>query len=141
MGGFSATPEELQQAAKAISDTVGHVSGIPWEGPSGDYGHPGVQQGWGQFVDDARNQVKSLANAAQGHGDNLQQAASDYLKLDQHAADLLGNLIGGAVSGAASGAQSVGHAIHQGAENVAHAVSGWAGTLPSGPEIGKEVQL
>ena len=66
-GGFNAVPEELQRAANVITDTVGQAAKLVWQGPSGNYGHPGVQGGWDQFVADAKAEINRLAQAAKGH--------------------------------------------------------------------------
>ena len=58
-GGFGAVPEELYRTANQIGDVIGSASGLLWQGPSGDYGHPGVQTGWGSFIDDVKSEVES----------------------------------------------------------------------------------
>ncbi|GAA4826590.1 hypothetical protein GCM10025787_00190 [Saccharopolyspora rosea] len=97
-GGFNAVPEELQRAANVITDTVGQAAKLVWQGPSGNYGHPGVQGGWDQFVADAKAEINRLAQAAKGHGESLNDAARDYRESDQRVVDLLNQIIGGGTS-------------------------------------------
>jgi hypothetical protein len=88
--GFGAVSDELRQAAGAIGNVVGGVARMAWQGPSGDYGHPGVQAGWAQFVEDIKKQIKSLHDKAHEHGDNLLATAALYLESDADAGAALG---------------------------------------------------
>ncbi|WP_326569295.1 hypothetical protein VSH64_47465 [Amycolatopsis rhabdoformis] len=86
-GGFDAVTEDLERAADTIGDVVGSAAGLLWQGPSGDYGHAGVQAGWGSFVDDLKSVVDGLAGKAQGHGEDLRTAAVRYAAADGAAGD------------------------------------------------------
>lgn len=92
MTGFGAVPDELQQAAGAIGNVIGGVAGLVWQGPGGDYGHPGVQQGWAQFVEDMRGQVDTLKGVAEEHGEKLKSAATRYLESDSDVGKVVGGL-------------------------------------------------
>lgn len=78
--GFGAIPEELRQAAGKIDDVIGGVVQLPWQGPTGDYGHSGVQRGWADFVENAKREVESLRDKAVEHGESLRAAAVKYLE-------------------------------------------------------------
>ncbi len=58
--GFGAVPEELRFTAVKIGDVIDKVAGAAWPGPSGDYGHAGVQAGWAGFIEEMRGHVESL---------------------------------------------------------------------------------
>jgi hypothetical protein len=92
-GGFGAAPDELFQTANAISDAVGSASGMLWQGPSGDYGHSGVQAGWGQFVEDMKAEIDKLRDKAKGHGESLKSAAIKYVESDTQASKAFSKLI------------------------------------------------
>ncbi|MBB4685343.1 hypothetical protein [Amycolatopsis jiangsuensis] len=89
-GGFGTVPEELADAANSIGDAVGRVGEMPWPGPSGDYGHAGVQQGWQTYLEDAESVVDRLIEKAREHGDALRRAASWYTLGDEQAGDEIG---------------------------------------------------
>jgi hypothetical protein len=91
-GGFGAVPEELYRTANQIGDVIGSASGLLWQGPSGDYGHPGVQTGWGSFIDDVKSEVEKLAKKAEGHGEELRTVAGKYAESDTQAGDAIGKL-------------------------------------------------
>ncbi len=78
--GFEAIPDELRQAADKIDDVLGRVLQLPWRGPTGDYGHSGVQQCWAEFVENAKREVESLRDKAVEHGESLRRAALAYLE-------------------------------------------------------------
>jgi hypothetical protein len=112
-GGFGAIPDELRQTAGRIVDAIGGAEGMPWRGPSGDYGHAGVQAGWAQFIDDIKAEVKKLQEQGHTHGDDLKAAAVKYLESDETAGGQLGGLgelidalpaAGGAAGGGIAGA-------------------------------------
>lgn len=90
--GFGAVPDELRQTAGRIVDAVAGVAGMAWRGPSGDYGHPGVQAGWAQFIEEINAAVAKLRDKAHEHGDHLTAAAVKYLESEQAAAGELGGL-------------------------------------------------
>ncbi|MBE1464128.1 hypothetical protein [Kibdelosporangium phytohabitans] len=90
--GFGTVPEELRTAANKIGDVVGKVAGAVWQPPSGDYGHPGVQQGWSVFIEDMKKYVDDLKAKADGHGDNLITAATSYLERETGVGDILGKV-------------------------------------------------
>nr|CTQ91450.1 hypothetical protein [Kibdelosporangium sp. MJ126-NF4] len=106
--GFGIVPEELRSAANKIGDVVGAVASAVWQPPSGDYGHPGVQQGWGVFIEDMKKHVDDLKTKADGHGDNLITAAGKYLEKETGVGDVLGKVgdlfDGGGDSGLTGGA-------------------------------------
>ncbi|WP_285751864.1 hypothetical protein [Lentzea sp. NBRC 105346] len=85
MTGFGAVPDELQAAAKRIGDTVGQATDCGWNGPSGDYGHPGVMSGWEQFIRDMEKHIKDLVGKAEEFGGGLVDAAREYLDTDDQA--------------------------------------------------------
>jgi hypothetical protein len=89
-GGFGAVPEELYRTANQIGDVIGGAAGLLWQGPSGDYGHPGVQAGWGSFLENVKAEVEKLAKKAEGHGEDLRTAAVKYANSDTGAVDVLG---------------------------------------------------
>lgn len=114
-GGFGAILDELHQTASRIADVVTGVDGLPWEGPSGDYGNPGVQTGWAQFIENAKTQINGLWEQANGHGDLLRTAAGQYQASDDETSQTLsgiGSLLEGAgpagVAGAIGGAAGSG---------------------------------
>ncbi|MGW4484224.1 hypothetical protein ACWEOE_10340 [Amycolatopsis sp. NPDC004368] len=88
-GGFDAVTEELERAADTIGDVVGGAAGLLWQGPSGDYGHPGVQAGWGSFIADLESVVEGLTGKAHGHGEDLRTAAVRYAGADDSASDAI----------------------------------------------------
>jgi hypothetical protein len=57
--GFSAVSDELHQVARKIGEAVGEVTKLVWQGPSGDYGHPGVQSGWERFIEEMKSQIET----------------------------------------------------------------------------------
>jgi hypothetical protein len=77
--GFGTVPEELRSTASKIGDVIGKVAGAVWQGPSGDYGHAGVQAGWSVFIDEMKQHVVSLREKADNHGQLLVTAATSYL--------------------------------------------------------------
>src|SRR5690606_6415281 len=60
MTGFGSVPDELRATAGQIAETVEQVAGVMWRGPGGDYGHEGVAQAWGRFMEDVGAQVRGL---------------------------------------------------------------------------------
>lgn len=107
-GGFGTVPDELHQAAGKIGDVISNVAGMVWEGPSGDYGHPGVQTGWAQFVDEMKTQVQGLHDKANEHGKGLRSAAALYQDSDGDVGKAVGKLgglfdDGGGLTGAPGG--------------------------------------
>jgi hypothetical protein len=88
-GGFGAVPDELFRTANAISDAVGTAAGMVWQGPSGDYGHPGVHAGWGWFIEDMKAEIAQLREKADGHGESLKLAAAEYVDSDSEASHLI----------------------------------------------------
>lgn len=96
--GFEATPDELRQTAGKIDDVIGGVVQLLWRGPTGEYGHSGVQRGWADFVENAKREVGSLHDKAVEHGEALRAAAVKYLENEAGTgADLAG--LGGLVEG------------------------------------------
>ncbi|MFI9383891.1 hypothetical protein [Kutzneria sp. NPDC052558] len=93
-GGFGAVPEELFRTANAISDAVGSAAAMLWQEPSGDYGHPGVQAGWGQFIEDMKSEIGKLRDKAEGHGESLKAAAMGYADSDSFAGKVIGAIEG-----------------------------------------------
>ncbi|WP_024873720.1 hypothetical protein [Saccharomonospora piscinae] len=156
MAGFDAVPDELRETAGRIGDAVGGVAGLMWQGPSGDYGHSGVQTAWGTFIEQLRAQVEALRDKAEEFGGDLGQAANRYLDteaetnstlaglgglLEQQSGALgaaaggvaggaLGGGIGAALGGAAGGALggSIGNALNSGAPSSAPGDSEHGGT-------------
>ena len=90
MAGFGAVPDELRETAGMIGDAVAGVAGMVWRGPSGDYGHPGVQAGWEQYVNHLRRQVEALRDKAEDFGVRLGEAAGRYLDSETEAGGTLG---------------------------------------------------
>jgi hypothetical protein len=88
--GFGIVPEELRQTANKIGDVIGKVAGAVWQGPSDDYGHPGVQMGWAGFIDEMKTHVETLRAKADGHGQNLVSAATSYLDRESGVGQVLG---------------------------------------------------
>lgn len=78
--GFGTVPDELRDAATKIGDAISRVSEMVWQGPSGEYGHRGVQTGWAHFIDDMKAQVDTLRAKAEGHGQGLVSAAGTYVE-------------------------------------------------------------
>jgi hypothetical protein len=91
-GGYGAVPNELYQAANKIGDVVGAAAGLQWQGPSGDYGHAGVQAGWSTFLSDLETHVKELRDKADHHGESLKTAAGSYTEAENTADHSLGKL-------------------------------------------------
>ncbi|WP_063695756.1 hypothetical protein [Amycolatopsis orientalis] len=105
-GGFGAVPEELFRTANSIGDVIGSAAGLLWQGPSGDYGHPGVQAGWAGFVEEIQAEVARLTEIAEGHGDDLRTAAGKYAQSDAAATGTIGKFgagLGGLFGEAAGG--------------------------------------
>jgi hypothetical protein len=89
-GGFRALPDELRHTAGKIGDVVSEVAGAVWQGPSGDYGHAGVQAGWAGFIEDMRSHVADLRAGAERHGAGLIATAQSYLDSEEDARGLVG---------------------------------------------------
>jgi hypothetical protein len=89
-GGFSAVSDELHQVAGKIGEAVGEVTQLVWRGPSGDYGHPGVQSGWERFIEEMKSQIETLRDKADGHGQDLRGAATAYVESDVQGSQELG---------------------------------------------------
>ena len=131
-GGFGAIPDELRQTASTIGDVIGGVADLVWRGPGGDYGHPGVQQGWAQFIEDMRGKVEKLHATANEHGENLKKAAIEYVQGDEdvetklaHIGDAfhdLGTPIGGGLGGIVP-------SVAVGPDDGGMVGGGWAGPL------------
>jgi hypothetical protein len=96
--GFGAIPEELRQTAGKIDDAIGGVIQLFREGPTGDYGHSGVQRAWADFVENVKREVESLRDKAAEHGDSLRTAAIKYLEREAETGATLTGL-GGLVDG------------------------------------------
>ncbi|MPY77688.1 MAG: hypothetical protein GEV04_04175 [Actinophytocola sp.] len=108
-GGYGAVPEQIRQAANDIGDVVGRAANRVWSPPKGDYGHPGVQAGWADFIDTMKKRVEDLKKQAEGHGEGLVEAAKTYLGLEDDAEATLGGAgsaldVGGAIGSALGGA-------------------------------------
>ncbi len=109
-GGYGAVPEQIRQAANDITDVVGRVASTVWSGPSGDYGHPGVQTGWAQFIEMMRDHVEELRKQAETHSTGLFDAVTTYLGLEDDAESTLGaagaalDSVGGGIAGGIGGA-------------------------------------
>ncbi|GAA5111267.1 hypothetical protein [Haloechinothrix salitolerans] len=109
-GGYGAVPEQIQRAANDITDVVGRVANTVWSGPSGDYGHPGVQTGWARFIEMMRDHVEDLKKQAEDHSTGLFDAVSTYFGLEDDAESTIGAAgsgiddVGGAIGGALGGA-------------------------------------
>jgi hypothetical protein len=110
-GGFGAAPDELFQTANAISDAVGSASGMVWQGPSGVYGHRGVQAGWGQFIEDMKAEIDKLRKTAQGHGESLKSAAIKYVESDTQASKAFSELLESGELHRVSGSRSTGRIL------------------------------
>ncbi|MET7989331.1 hypothetical protein ABZU76_00325 [Amycolatopsis sp. NPDC005232] len=102
-GGFDAVTEELERAADTIGDVVGGAAGLLWQGPSGNYGHPGVQAGWGSFIADIESVVEGLTGKAHGHGEDLRTAAVRYASADDTASDSIVKTAAKAFGGSSGG--------------------------------------
>jgi hypothetical protein len=111
-GGFGAVPDELFRTANAIGDAVGSAAGMLWQGPSGDYGHTGVQSGWEQFMEDMKSEILTLRDKAEGHGEDLKTAAMGYAESDSLAGKAIGAVeeqigqVGSAIGSVLGGAGS-----------------------------------
>ena len=111
VGGFGTVPDELFKAASAITDAGGHAGGMVWRGPSGDYGHPGVQGGWAQFVEDLKAEVNKLSQRADSHGEKLRTTAVDYADTDEAAGSVfgkVGEVVGASATSGGTGAGTTG---------------------------------
>ena len=104
--GFGTVPDELRQAAGQIGGAIRGVADLIWQGPSGDYGHAGVQHSWGQFIDDMKKAVGNLHDEADDHGLNLKGAASAYEEMDSGVGQVVGGI--GELIDSAGGAGSAG---------------------------------
>jgi hypothetical protein len=93
-GGYSTVPDDLYRTANKIGDAVGAAAGLSFVGPSGDYGHAGVQSGWAQFMSDLGVRVKMLREKADGHGESLKTAAGSYAEIETQGGEVLGKLGG-----------------------------------------------
>ncbi|MFI7117013.1 hypothetical protein [Amycolatopsis sp. NPDC049868] len=100
--GFGAVFDDLHQTANRITDVVMVVDGLPWNGPSGDYGNSGVQAGWARFIENAKAHVDGLRGKANEHGDLVRTAAGRYQVSDQESEQALSRL-GGLLDGFAGG--------------------------------------
>jgi hypothetical protein len=127
-GGFSTVPDELRQTAGTIGDALGAVAGMVWQGPSGDYGHPGVQAGWGQFIEEMKAQVAALRDRANEHADGLRTAAEQYQDSDAESGHVLGGVFDSGIPGGgwAGGVAGVGHRL-SGSDDSGIPGGGWAG--------------
>jgi hypothetical protein len=105
-GGFGAVPDDLRQTAGKIGEVIGAVTGLVWEGPSGDYGHAGVQSGWAAFIEGMKSTVQGLHDKAGEHGESLRTAASAYEGSDAGVGTKMGEF--GEAIGAAAGTGMVG---------------------------------
>lgn len=90
--GFRAVFDDLHRTANQIGDGVAAVAGLSWQGPSGDYGHPGVQAGWAQFLEDANAKIEKMLEKAGEHSDGLREAAGLYQESDEDSGFVLGNI-------------------------------------------------
>ena len=90
--GFGAVPDELRQMADRIDRAVAGAVDLAWAGPSGDFGHPGVQAGWSRFLDDVKELVDRLRVTASEHGEGLRTAADRYRDMDIQSGNALGGL-------------------------------------------------
>lgn len=105
MAGFDAVPEELQETAGRIGEVVSGVANMVWRRPSGDYGHPGVQAGWDQFVEQLKAHVEALQDTVEEFGGKLNEAAGKYRETEAESGGTLkafGDLVeshGGAIGG------------------------------------------
>lgn len=106
MNGFGAVPEELRSTGGKIGELVGTLTGVPWQRPSGEYGHEGVQAGFGAFIEDMKSHVDGLRKTADGHGVGLGDAAKDYDNAEAEGSGALGKagkLLDGLVAGPLGG--------------------------------------
>ncbi|WP_298177049.1 hypothetical protein [Saccharomonospora sp.] len=113
MAGFDAVPEELQETAGRIGEVVSGVANMVWRRPSGDYGHPGVQAGWDQFVEQLKAHVEALRDTVEEFGGKLNEAAGKYRETEAESGGTLkafgdlveshGGAIGGGIAGGAAG--------------------------------------
>ncbi|MCE7001593.1 hypothetical protein LWC34_01860 [Kibdelosporangium philippinense] len=108
--GFGTVPEELRNAATKIGDVVGKVVGAVWQPPSGDYGHPGVQQGWSAFIEEMKKNIEALKDKADGHGHGLVTASKSYVETEAQAGSLLSK-VGEALPGEGTGTGLTGGAV------------------------------
>lgn len=92
-GGFDAVPAELRGTAGRIDEVIGAGS-MKWVGPGSDFGHSAVEQAWGVFDDDIRQQYDTLIASAAEHGVGLRQAARAYEEVDLGAGAILGRFSG-----------------------------------------------
>lgn len=106
--GFNALFDSLQQAAGTIDDVVTDVLNGPWHGPSGDYGHPGVQGSWAAFIEEARRDVQRLREVAMERGDQLRSAASRYIESDAETTAAIGKIGGSLQSSGLGGGIAIG---------------------------------
>ncbi|ACU97121.1 hypothetical protein [Saccharomonospora viridis] len=109
MAGFDAVPDELQETASKIGETVSGVANMVWRGPSGNYGHPGVQAGWEQFIEQLKAHIEALRDKAEEFGGKLNEAASKYRETEAESSGTLktfGDVVesyGGAIGRIAGG--------------------------------------
>jgi len=125
--GFGAIPEQLRQTAGTIGDVVSGVADLVWRGPGGDYGHPGVQQGWAQFIEDMRDRVKELHDKAGEHGENLKKAATEYIEGDERIGTQLSQI--GDVIGDLGGLGGIVPSVAAGSGDGGMVGGGWTGPL------------
>ncbi|OLT41367.1 hypothetical protein BJF85_23825 [Saccharomonospora sp. CUA-673] len=92
MTGFGSVPDELQQTAGRIAETVAQAAGVVWRGPGADYGNAAVQQAWGGFMDEVGAQLRALQSAADEHGGGLIDAARSYVQQEQEGLDVFSGL-------------------------------------------------
>ncbi|WP_052372751.1 hypothetical protein [Amycolatopsis taiwanensis] len=90
--GFRAVFDDLHRTANQIGEAVQAVAELPWQGPSGDFGHRGVQVGWTQFLEDASAEIEKLLEKAGEHSDGLRAAAGLYQESDDEGGFVLGNI-------------------------------------------------
>lgn len=102
MTGFGSVPDELRATAGQIAETVEQVAGVMWRGPGGDYGHEGVAQAWGRFMEDVGAQLRGLQEKADEHGGGLIDAARRYLEQEQEGLDVFSGLQGAVEQGPAA---------------------------------------
>ena len=123
--GFGAVFDDLHQTASRITDVVTAVDGLPWNGPSGDYGNSGVQAGWAQFIENAKAHINGLRGKANDHGDLVRTAAGRYQVSDEESEQALAR-IGGSLEGFAGG--SAGGAIGSAGAAIGPGIGGVAGS-------------
>jgi hypothetical protein len=87
---------------------VGSASGMLWQCPSGDYGHRGVQAGWGAFIQDMKAEIDKLRKTAEGHGESLKSAAIKYVDSDMQASKAFSELLERGELHRVSGSRSAG---------------------------------